>query len=164
MESKKRGRKPKIKKALAFKNKPTFMPFTDLDKKCYEKESRTINVKEIKSDLPQKDNNQEGFYYQNSKNVTILYTVNTSVEIQSVNLNNLMQRGFPMLHIPTTCLLQIDLLDEIAAKSMQSIQFTMVKTDIDCQSPTDLLGPWKYKECKCHYYILGEQNNISYKT
>ena len=41
----------------------------------------TINVKEIKSDIPEKDYTQEGFYYQNSRNVTILFTVNNSIEI-----------------------------------------------------------------------------------
>ena len=123
------------------------MPLAYLENKCCEKESiAKINVKEIKSDLPKKDNTQAGFYYQNSRNVTILFTVNNSIEIESVYLNNLIQRGFPvLLDMPTICLLEKRLLDELAAKSGQPIQFTMVKTDIEGQSAEDLLGPWNYK-------------------
>ena len=33
-----------------------------------------------------------------------------------------MQRGFPVQHIPAICLFKRDLLDEIATKSMQSIE------------------------------------------
>ena len=48
--TKKRGRKPKIKKAFS-KKEQIFMPFTYLEKNCCEKESiATINIKEIKSD------------------------------------------------------------------------------------------------------------------
>ena len=144
--TKKRGRKPKVKKAFSEK-KGTFMPLAYLENKCCEKESiAKITVKEIKSDLPKKDNTQTGFYYQNSRNVTILFIVNNSIEIQSVYLNNLIQRGFPVvLDIPTICLLEKRLLDELVAKSGQPIQFTMVKTGIEDQSPEDLLRPWKYK-------------------
>ena len=140
MGSKKRGRKAKVKRKVIFEKKRHFMPLIDLHKKCCEKESITINVKEIKSDIPQKGNTRGGFYYHNSRNVTILFKVNNSIEIQSARLDNLMQRGFPVSHIPTICLLQKDLLDEIAAKSEQPIQFTMVKTDTEDQSPQGLLG------------------------
>ena len=147
MESKKRGRKPKIKNVF-FEKKPIFMPTTYLEYKCCEKKSiATINVKEIKSDLPKRGNTPTAaFYYKNSKNVTILFTVNNSIEMQSVCLNNLKQRGFPVvLHMPTICPFEKQLSDEFAAKSEQPIQFTMVKTDIEDQSPEDLLGPWKNK-------------------
>ena len=71
--------------------------------------------------------------------------MNNNIEVQSARLDNLMQRGLSVLHIPAICVLEKQLLYELAAKSGQPIQFTMVKTDIDDQSPEDLLGPWKYK-------------------
>ena len=44
--TKKRGRKPKIKKAFS-KKEPIFMPFTYLEKNCCEKESiATINIRD----------------------------------------------------------------------------------------------------------------------
>ena len=50
MGSKKRGRKAKVKRKVIFeKKKQHFMSLIDLHKKCCEKESMTINVKEIKS-------------------------------------------------------------------------------------------------------------------
>ena len=67
-----------------------------------------------------------------------------------------------MLHISTICLLHKHLLDEIAAKNMQSIQFTNVTTDIEEKSPTCILGPWKYKnsETVIITYLLNETIQI----
>ena len=132
MGSKNRGRKAKVKRKVIFEKKQPFMSLIDLHKK-----NLRLNLIYLKKILLGK------------ASITriremLQFTVINSIEIQAVSLDNLIQRGFPMSHIRAICLLQKDVLDEIAAKSMQSIQFISITTAIEEKSPTGLLGPWKY--------------------
>ena len=108
-------------------------------------EGVTIHVKDIKSDIPNEDIST-GFFYCNARAVTITYSINDSIETQSIRLDNLNKRGFPVQKLPDICIIDKKMLDEIAAKSVQSIEITMVTTDIDEQLENRSLGPWKYRD------------------
>ena len=135
------GRKKKKKKQIFVKESINkFMLFSDLQE-CADK-SIKIHYDDIKSDVNEKT--QKGFFYKQSKNVTINYIIDNS-ERKSIRLNNLLERGFPSFVEHANSILERNILDNIVEKCDQAVQITKVSTDVENQPEDNLVGPWEYK-------------------
>ena len=123
-------------------------------------DSFEIHQDEVKTDSKKSVDSSDGFWYNQAKNVEIVYSV--GYEKNSIRLDHLLERGFPSL-TPTTSVLTKAELDKFINSCKESIEIICIKTDIEDQNVESLCGPWKYIDSSkvlITHHVNGSEQSI----
>ena len=140
------GRKMKKKKGLVgccSKNltdiPPLYMKFSDLP--SHDDDMVTIFYDDIESDVKKKD--EFGFYYNQVKDVQIIYSVENDEKV-AIRLDNLLDRGFPKRMLNEKSLTLAELEDFVDRHPNNNVKIIGAQTDVETEMS---LGPsWTYRD------------------